>query len=102
MSIPQASACGIPPVLQRFRDIVGAGTISGPRMVASPWSKLPQDRWQLTRLAEVERIIAMLYPHADVVKREQMMRCVEHVRSTRSNRRSRLAESASVLPSPSR
>ena len=96
MSIPQASVCGIPPVLQRFRDIVGAGTISGPRMVPSPWSKLPQFRWQLTRFVDVERIIAMLYPYADVVKREQMMKCLERVRSTRSNRRS------SVLPSRSR
>jgi len=96
MSIPQASACGVPPVLEQFRDIVRAGTISGPRMVPSPWSKLPQYRWQLTRFAEVERVVALLYPHADVVKREQMMKCLEHIRSTRARRRS------SVLPSPSR
>src|SRR5205814_9814301 len=70
MSIPQASASGVPPVLEQFRDIVRAGTISGPRMVPSPWSKLPQYRWQLTRFAEVERVVALLYPHADVVKRE--------------------------------
>jgi len=48
MSIPQASAGPIPQTLLRFRDIVGTGTISGPRVVPSPWSKLPQYRWTLT------------------------------------------------------
>jgi hypothetical protein len=89
MSIPQASASGVPETLERFRDIVGAGTISGPRMVPSPWSKLPQYRWQLKRFAEIERVVALLYPYADIVKREQMIAGLEHVRGVRA--RTRLA-----------
>ena len=87
LSIPQASTSGIPDTLERFREIVGAGTISGPRMVPSRWSKLPQFRWQLKRFAECERVVALLYPHADVVKRERMMACIEHVNGARRGRR---------------
>jgi hypothetical protein len=86
MSIPQASDRGVPETLERFRAFVGAGSITGPRLVPSPWSKLPQYRWQLARFAEIERIVAMLYPYADVVKREQMTRCLDHVRATRASR----------------
>jgi hypothetical protein len=93
MSIPQASVAGVPETLERFQRVVGAGSITGPRIVPSPWSKLPQYRWQLTQFAEVERVVALLYPCADIVKRERMVRCVEHVRTTRAMRRSR------VLPS---
>jgi hypothetical protein len=86
MSIAQASEVGIPETLEHFRAVVGAGTITGPRMVPSPWSKLPQYRWQLTRFAEIECVIAMLYPYADVVKRERMTRRLEFVRATRASR----------------
>ncbi|MDP9321152.1 MAG: hypothetical protein M3P16_08665 [Chloroflexota bacterium] len=96
MSIPQASVSGVPDVLERFRAIVGAGTITGPRILRSPWSKLPQYRWQLSSFAEIERVVAMLYPYADVVKREQMITRLELVRAARMRRRS------SVLPSPPR
>jgi hypothetical protein len=89
MSIPQASASGVPEVLDRFRAVVGAGAISGPRMVPSPWSKLPQYRWQLKRFAEIERVVALLYPYTDVVKREQMTHCLDHVRETRAKRAAR-------------
>ena len=51
-------------------------------MVPSPWSKLPQYRRRLTRFADVERVVVLLYPYADIVKREQMMRCVERVRAS--------------------
>ncbi len=87
MSIPQASAGPIPQTLFRFLDVVGAGTISGPRMVPSPWSKLPQYRWTLTRFAEIERVAAMLSPHCDIVKREQMRVRLDHVRAVRARRR---------------
>jgi hypothetical protein len=86
MSIPQASASGVPEVLDRFMRVVGTGAISGPRMVPSPWSKLPQYRWQLKRFAEIERVVALLYPYADVVKREQMQRSLERVRRSRACR----------------
>jgi len=86
MSIPQASDRGVPETLERFRAFVGAGSITGPRTVPSPWSKLPQYRWRLTRFADIERVVAMLYPYADVVKREQMTRCLDQVRATRASR----------------
>ena len=84
MELSQASAAAVPETLERFRWIVGAGTVSGPRIVASPWSKLPQYRWTLTRFAEIERVVALLYPYADVVKRERMVSCVERVRRLRA------------------
>jgi hypothetical protein len=86
MSIPQASAGAVPQTLVRFRDFVGTGRISGPRTDRSPWSKLPQYRWELTRFAEIERVVALLYPYADVVKRAQMDACLAHVRATRVRR----------------
>jgi hypothetical protein len=86
MSIQQASSCGVPETLERFREIVRAGSITGPRMVASPWSRLPQYRWQVGRFVEIERVVAMLYPYGDIVKREQMTRCLELVRASRSSR----------------
>jgi hypothetical protein len=86
MEIPQASLTTVPETLVRFRRIVGAGNLSGPRIVPSPWSKLPQYRWQLKRFGEIERVVALLYPYADIVKREQMIRCLEHVRAVRASR----------------
>jgi len=87
MSVPQASDHGIPETLERFREIVHAGSITGPRTVPSPWSRLPQYRWQLTRFAEIERVVALLYPFADVVKREQMKRCLDVVHASGASRR---------------
>jgi hypothetical protein len=86
MEIPQASATTVPETLERFCRIVGAGKVLGPRIVPSPWSKLPQYRWQLKRFAEIERVVALLYPYADIVKREQMTRCVDRVRRVRASR----------------
>lgn len=86
MSIPQASVSTVPETLERFRRTVGAGTISGPRIVPSPWSRLPRYRWQLKRFAEIERVVTLLYPYADVAKRERMVACLDHVRGTRARR----------------
>lgn len=88
MSIPQASAGTVPQALLRFREIVGIGRISGPRIVPSSWSKLPQYRWQLTQFAEIERVVGMLTPYCDVIKREQMRACLERVRGARGRSRS--------------
>src|SRR5258708_16647853 len=77
---------GVPPVLERFRDIVGAGRITGPRIVPSPWSKLPQYRWELRQFAQIERVVALLRPYADIVKRSQMEVCVRAVRVSRARR----------------
>jgi len=86
MSLPQASDAGAPDTLARFRLAVGAGEIYGPRSVGSPWSKLPQYRWQLARFDEIERVVALLRPYAGVVKLAQMDTCVAHVREARGRR----------------
>jgi hypothetical protein len=87
MEIAQASAFTAPDTLDRFRRIVGAGKVTGPRILRSPWSKLPQYRWWLTRFPEIERVVAMLYPYADVVRRERMAASLAVVRGTRARRR---------------
>ena len=87
MSISQASAGDVPQALLRFREFVGAGRISGPRANRSPWSKLPQYRWELREFGEIERVVAMLSPYSDVVKREQMRLCLERVREVRGRKR---------------
>jgi hypothetical protein len=87
MEIAQASASTAPDTLDRFRRIVGAGKVGGPRILRSPWSKLPQYRWSLTRFPEIERVVAMLYPYADVVRRERMAASLAVVRGTRARRR---------------
>ena len=86
MSLPQASDAGVPEQLERFRLAVRAGAIYGPRMVPSPWSKLPQYRWQLARLDEIERVVQLLRPYADVVKLGQMDASLAHVRQIREQR----------------
>ncbi|MDQ6858875.1 MAG: hypothetical protein M3Z65_07770 [Chloroflexota bacterium] len=86
MELSQASAAAVPDVLERFRAVVGVGRISGPRVVPSPWSKLPQYRWEAARFPDVERVAQMLYPYADVVKRERMFNSVDHVRRARAMR----------------
>ena len=86
MSLPQASETGLPDTLERFRLAVGAGEINGPRDVPSPWSKLPQYCWRLARYADIERVIALLRPYADVVKLNQMDSCLAHVSETRAGR----------------
>jgi hypothetical protein len=87
MEIAQASAGTVPETLDRFQRIVGVGKVAGPQIARSPWSKLPQYRWRLTRFADIERVVAMLYQHADVVKRERMLACLHAVRATRARRR---------------
>jgi hypothetical protein len=86
MEIAQASASTVPDTLDRFQRIVGAGKISGPRFVRSPWSRLPQYRWQLARFVDIQRVAALLYPYADVVKRDRMVACIETVRVARGRR----------------
>jgi hypothetical protein len=89
MEIAQASASTAPETLDRFQRIVGAGKVAGPRILRSPWSKLPQYHWRLTRFAEIERVVAMLSPYADVVKRERMAACLDDVRGARARRAAR-------------
>ncbi len=88
MSLPQSSDAGVPDTLQRFRVAVGAGGISGPRMVPSPWTKLPQFSWKSQAFGDLERIVDRLRPYSDVVKLGQMDACLERVRDVRARRAS--------------
>jgi hypothetical protein len=75
----QASTDGVPTSLLRFRDIVGAGSISGP-IQPRGWSRLPQYRWQVQGKS-VEIAMAALTPWLVGAKREQVERAVAAVRA---------------------
>ena len=96
MSLPQASDADVPQTIERFRVAVRAGATYGPRMVPSPWSKLPQYRWQLARFAEIERVVELLRPYADNVKLGQMDASLAHVRDVRAARPGRRAGQSRV------
>ena len=61
-SIAQAGRESTPLVLPRFRDAVGVGVIRGPRVLSSPWSRLPQWRWEVTSVRDVESVRIALWP----------------------------------------
>jgi hypothetical protein len=79
MSIPQASATDVPETLLRFRSAVGVGTVTGPRMVPSPWSRLPQYRWQATGRHVCTAAIKVIWPWLGPVKRAEIRAAVEHL-----------------------
>ena len=86
MSLPQASLSGVPSTLERFHVAVGAGAISGPRAIPNQWSKLPQYRWQAASFDGVARVIEILRPYADIVKRRKMDASLARVREARARR----------------
>jgi hypothetical protein len=71
MEISQSSAGGVPPVLVRFREVVGCGSLSGPHEQKSPWSRLPQYRWRAAALGDVEATASLLWPWLGPAKRAQ-------------------------------
>lgn len=79
MSIPQASATVVPEVLLRFRAAVGVGSVTGPRMVPSPWSRLPQYRWQATGRHVCSAVIKVIWPWLGPVKRAEIRAAMEHL-----------------------
>lgn len=79
MSIPQASATAVPETLLRFRAVVGIGTITGPRIVPSPWSRLPQYRWQATGRHVVSAAAKAIWPWLGPVKRSEIRAAMEHL-----------------------
>jgi hypothetical protein len=79
MEIPQASATTVPETLIRFRDVVGVGTVSGPRMVPSPWSRLPQYRWQASGRSVVSAAIKVIWPWLGSVTRAEIRLAMEHL-----------------------
>lgn len=79
MSIPQASATAVPQALLRFREAVGVGTVTGPRIVPSPWSVLPQYRWQATGRHVCSAAIKVIWPWLGPVKRAEIRAALEHL-----------------------
>jgi hypothetical protein len=79
MEIPQASATTVPEALLRFRDVVGVGTVSGPRIVRSPWSRLPQYRWQASGRHVVSAAIKVIWPWLSPVKRSEIRAAMAHL-----------------------
>jgi hypothetical protein len=79
MSIPQASATDIPETLLRFRAVVGVGTLGGPRIVPSAWSRLPQYRWQATGRHVCTAAIKVIWPWLGPVKRAEIRAAIEHL-----------------------
>src|SRR5688572_6231765 len=71
MSIPQASAGAVPEPLIRFRAVVGVGNITGPRIVPSPWSRLPQYRWRADGRHVVSAAARAIWPWLGPVKRAE-------------------------------
>lgn len=79
MEIPQASATNVPETLLRFRDALGVGTVTGPRIVPSPWSRLPQYRWQASGRHVVSAAIKVIWPWLGPVKRAEIRAAMEHL-----------------------
>jgi len=79
MSIPQASAADVPETLLRFRSVVGVGTVTGPRIVPSPWSRLPQYRWQANGRHVCSAAIKAIWPWLGPVKRAEIRAAIEHL-----------------------
>jgi hypothetical protein len=79
LSVTQSSLVGSPEVLRRFGAIVGAGHISGPY----PQRNATMDvyRWKAAALADVERVIAELWPWLGDVKRTQAQRVLDVLHS---------------------
>jgi len=71
MSIAQAATVSVPPTLTRVRLALGVGSLYGPRIVQSPWSKLPQYVWRTNAFEEVQFATAMLWRWLGPVKRAQ-------------------------------
>ena len=79
MSIPQASATDAPETLLRFRAAVGIGTLTGPRIVPSPWSRLPQYRWQANGRHVCTAALKVIWPWLGPVKRAEIRAAMEHL-----------------------
>jgi hypothetical protein len=79
MSVPQASATVVPETLLRFRAAVGVGTITGPRVVPSAWTRLPQYRWQASGRHVCSAAIKAIWPWLGPVKRAEIRAASEHL-----------------------
>ena len=75
LSVTQSSAHGVPEVLLRFREVVGAGHVDGPIDQPEPW--LPVYRWKAGALADVRLVLAAMWPWLGPVKRGQARAVLE-------------------------
>jgi hypothetical protein len=75
LSVTQSSLVGSPEVLRRFEVIVGAGHISGPYPQRS--ATMDVYRWKTAALADLERVVAELWPWLGEVKRTQARRVLD-------------------------
>jgi hypothetical protein len=71
MSIGQASIGAVPDTLTRVALGLGVGRLRGPRMLANPWSKLPQYVWCANSFEDVQFAVAVLWRWLGPVKRAQ-------------------------------
>jgi hypothetical protein len=61
ISIAQAGATELPTTLSRVALVMGVGSLRGPRMLPSPWSKLPQYVWCANAFEDVQFATALLW-----------------------------------------
>ena len=71
MSIAQASIGDVPVTLTRVAVALRIGRLRGPRMLANPWSKLPQHVWCARSFEDVQFAVALLWRWLGPVKRAQ-------------------------------
>ena len=95
MSIAQASPGGVPDTLLRFREVVGVGAIRGPRLLPSPWSKLPQYEWGTQSYEGAQATVALLWRWLDERKRAQAIECFRRYRDRAERLRLTAAEVSS-------
>lgn len=89
LEIPQAEVEGRPSsCLIRFAEVVGAGRITGPRVLKSTWSKRPQYRWVASSAHDVRLVSELLSPHVTHEKQEQLFALGEWVAGPRPRRQS--------------
>lgn len=73
LEVPQADVDGGPSSsLLRFRAALGRGRISGPRLVPSSWSRLPQYRWQAGSFEDVQFVTGTLWRWLGLEKRSDL------------------------------
>ena len=83
MSIGQASIDELPETLTRVARVLGVGHLRGPRMLANPWSKLPQYVWCAKSFEDVQFAVALLWTWLGPVKRAQASDALLHFRALR-------------------
>ncbi len=73
LEISQASAEGIPDVLERFQRVVGCGGVYGPYAPRSAWSRLPQYRWSVAGRRQASDVLRSLWPWLSAPKRARVV-----------------------------